>query len=129
MIKIDRLIFIKSISWRLIGSLDTFLISLILTNQIYFANQITFFDFFSKIFLFYIFEKTWIQGNFNNKTFNLIGKAVVWRVIATLATFLLVLIISGEILLGIQISVVELITKLILFVMHEKLWINYLKKK
>ena len=128
MTKLDKLIFLKSISWRLVGTIDTFIISLLLSKEIYFANQITLFDFLSKLILFYFFEKIWIKSNFNNEIFNLIGKSIIWRIIATLATFIIVIIITGEVKLGIQISIVELITKLILFVFHEKIWINIKKQ-
>lgn len=128
MIRFERMILIKSLSWRFIGSLDTYIISLIITNKSILANQIVISDFFLKIILFYFFEKYWINKEIKNSTVNLFGKSFLWRIIATLATFLLVTIISGEPIFGLKISIIELFTKLVLFVLHDKLWIRFLKR-
>ena len=125
MTKLDKLIFLKSISWRLVGTIDTFIISLLLSKKFILQTKLHF-DFLSKL-IHSIFLKIWIKSNFNNEIPHLIGKSIIWRIIATLATFIIVIIITGEVKC-IQISIVELITKLILFVFHEKIWINIKKQ-
>lgn len=50
---------LKAVSYRLFGSLFTFIISYALTNNITVAGGISFLDLFGKIFLYYIHERAW----------------------------------------------------------------------
>jgi len=50
---------IKAISWRAIGTLDTFFISFIITGQFNLALSISLFEVFTKITLFYMHERVW----------------------------------------------------------------------
>jgi len=50
---------IKAISWRVIGSIDTIMISWILTGKITTAVSIGGVEVFSKIFLYYLHERIW----------------------------------------------------------------------
>ena len=52
-------------------------------------------------------------------------KAFTWRFIATTITTLLVLLISGEIDTAIEVGVLDVITKLIAYYLHERGWIKY----
>ena len=52
---------LKSITWRFTGSFDTFLISWILTGEIKLALSISGIEFFTKIILYYLHERTWIR--------------------------------------------------------------------
>ena len=51
--------FVKAVSWRILGSLDTFFWSLILTGSAKVAGSIAAFEILSKIFLFYFHERLW----------------------------------------------------------------------
>ncbi|MBU6409099.1 MAG: DUF2061 domain-containing protein [Verrucomicrobia bacterium] len=51
--------FIKAISWRLTGSLDTMVISLLITRQLKWALTISGVELFTKIALFYAHERVW----------------------------------------------------------------------
>lgn len=51
-----------------------------------------------------------------------LAKAVSWRVIGTLDTVALGWLISGDPAIGVQIGVVELFTKIILYYIHERTW-------
>ncbi|HEU5366093.1 MAG TPA: DUF2061 domain-containing protein [Hanamia sp.] len=63
----DHLIsFAKGISWRLIGTIDTIIISYLITGQWKFALSIGSVEVFTKIVLFYFHERTWLY--FTNKT-------------------------------------------------------------
>jgi uncharacterized membrane protein len=62
----DHLIsFAKGISWRLIGTIDTILISYLITGQWKFALSIGSVEVFTKIILFYFHDRTWAY--FTNK--------------------------------------------------------------
>ncbi|HEX5182391.1 MAG TPA: DUF2061 domain-containing protein [Allosphingosinicella sp.] len=51
--------FVKAVSWRILGSLDTFIWSLIMTGSLGIAGSIAGFEILSKIFLFYFHERLW----------------------------------------------------------------------
>jgi uncharacterized membrane protein len=57
-------------------------------------------------------------------------KSVSWRVIGTLDTVVISYIITGELAFALSIGGIELITKMVLYVIHERLWdkINWGKK-
>ena len=49
-------------------------------------------------------------------------KAVTWRTLGTLDTFLLSWIVTGEVKLAATIGVVEIFTKMLLYYLHERVW-------
>jgi uncharacterized membrane protein len=49
----------KSISWRLIGTLDTVIIAFLITGEFSKAFEIGFTEIFTKMFLFYLHERLW----------------------------------------------------------------------
>jgi uncharacterized membrane protein len=51
--------FIKAVSWRLLGSLDTFIISFFITHRFTAAASIASVETFTKILLFYGHERVW----------------------------------------------------------------------
>ena len=51
-----------------------------------------------------------------------LAKAVSWRVTGTVDTFLISWLITGEVLLASGIALTEIITKIFLFWMHERVW-------
>ena len=50
-------------------------------------------------------------------------KAISWRIIATLTTMAAVYMISGEIVLALEVGAVEVVAKLLLYYLHERAWI------
>tara|TARA_Y100000592_G_C5458948_1_gene312934 strand:+ start:1902 stop:2111 length:210 start_codon:yes stop_codon:yes gene_type:complete len=56
-----------------------------------------------------------------------LAKAISWRIVGTLDTILLGWLISGNAMVGIKIGAVELVTKIILYYGHERLWYNLSK--
>ena len=51
--------FIKAVSWRLLGSMDPFIISFIVTHSFVFAGSIASIETVTKIILFYGHERLW----------------------------------------------------------------------
>jgi len=49
-------------------------------------------------------------------------KTITWRLIGTIDTILIGWIISGNPLIGLKIGSVEIITKMILYYIHERVW-------
>jgi uncharacterized membrane protein len=50
---------VKAVSWRLVGSLDTFVISFFVTGKLTFAISISFIETFTKILIYYFHERFW----------------------------------------------------------------------
>jgi uncharacterized membrane protein len=61
---------IKGISWRLLGTIDTVIVSFLLTGKIKVALSIGGVEFISKIILYYFHERIWNKIKFgkNGKT-------------------------------------------------------------
>ena len=51
--------FLKAVSWRITGSVDTFVISFIVTGRISLAGTIASVEVVTKIALFYLHERAW----------------------------------------------------------------------
>jgi uncharacterized membrane protein len=61
---------VKSISWRTIGTIDTIIISFVITGKAGLALSIGGVEVFTKMGLYYVHERTWNRINFGkiNKT-------------------------------------------------------------
>jgi uncharacterized membrane protein len=55
---------IKAVSWRLLGSMDTFVISFFITGKLTFALSIASVETFTKIALYYFHERIWAMVPF-----------------------------------------------------------------
>lgn len=57
-------------------------------------------------------------------------KSISWRIIGTLDTILISYFITGELVFALSIGGIELVTKMVLYVVHERVWnkINWGKK-
>jgi uncharacterized membrane protein len=53
----------KAVSWRVTGTVDTFLISWLITGQVLLASGIALTEIMTKIFLFWIHERVWDRVN------------------------------------------------------------------
>jgi uncharacterized membrane protein len=56
--------FFKALSWRITGTIDTFIISFLVTGKFKFAITISGVEVFTKIFLFYFHERLWNRISF-----------------------------------------------------------------
>jgi len=56
-----------------------------------------------------------------------LAKTISWRVIGTLDTFLLSWFITGSVKMGATIGAVEVITKMVLYFVHERAWYRFSK--
>lgn len=52
-------------------------------------------------------------------------KGISWRIVGTLDTIFISYILTGHISTAIKIGVTEVITKVVLFYLHERLWIRF----
>lgn len=52
--------FLKSISWRVVGTIDTIIIAYFVTGKVHMALSIGFVEVFTKLALFYLHERVWV---------------------------------------------------------------------
>jgi uncharacterized membrane protein len=50
------------------------------------------------------------------------AKAVTWRAIATTTTMTLVYLFTGELELSLEVGLLDVLTKLVFYVLHERIW-------
>lgn len=54
-------------------------------------------------------------------------KTVTWRIVGTLDTMILSWFITGSLKIGLAIGGVELLTKMVLYYLHERAWYKFSK--
>ena len=57
----------KAVSWRITGTLDTVVISFLITGQMRWALSIGFVELFTKVTLYYLHERLWNKFSFGRK--------------------------------------------------------------
>lgn len=112
----------KTITWRILGTLDTFLLSWFISNDITIGFQIGVFELVTKMVLYYVHERLWYKSKVKSPNRRHILKTFSWRAVGTLDTIVLSWIITGNPLTGIKIGGAEIITKMLLYYGHEKIW-------
>ncbi len=67
-------------------------------------------------------KKSFKEDKNSEKASRSIIKAISWRIVGTLDTIVISWVIIGEISLALSIGLVEVVTKMILYFFHERLW-------
>jgi uncharacterized membrane protein len=62
--------FIKAISWRITGTIDTFILSYFITGKLSYASTISITEVITKIFLYYIHERVWNRICLGKQTYS-----------------------------------------------------------
>ena len=119
---------VKGISWRVLGTLDTMFLAFLVTGVFASSVKIGFTEVFTKIALFYVHERIWnvipfgrIHGVGPTHLRSLV-KGVSWRVLGTIDTIVISYFITGQWVMALKIGSFEVITKIILFYLHERVW-------
>lgn len=123
----------KTITWRIVGTIDTIILSWIISGNPFTGLKIGFAEVITKMFLYYLHERIWFKINVSNDGKVLesrkrhVAKTITWRLIGTIDTILLAWVISGDPLTGLKIGFAEVVTKMILYYFHERIWykLNY----
>ena len=113
---------LKTITWRFVATTDTILISWFLTSDWTTGLKIGTFEVITKMFLYYFHERIWIKSSIKNPNKRHIYKTVTWRSIGTLDTIFISWFLTGELSVGLSIGAVELLSKTVLYYIHEKMW-------
>jgi len=112
----------KTITWRIVGTLDTILLSWIITGDPMMGLQIGLAEVFSKMVLYYLHERAWLRFHVGESRKRHLIKTITWRCVGTLDTRVVSWIITGNPLTGLKIGFVEVITKMIFYYLHERAW-------
>lgn len=113
----------KAITWRFVGTLDTTLLSWLITGDPLIGLQIGLTEVLTKMILYYFHERIWFRTNLGgDSNWRHILKTISWRVVGTIDTMLLAWFISGDPLVGLKVGLVEVVTKMLLYYLHEKVW-------
>lgn len=112
----------KTFSWRLVGTLDTLLLSWLITGDLFTGVKISALEIISKMILYYLHERVWFKSAVTDSKKRHILKTFSWRLVGTLDTILIGWLISGNPFIGLKIGVAEVITKMVLYYLHEKVW-------
>ncbi|RED47053.1 putative membrane protein [Winogradskyella eximia] len=125
--KFSKRHFAKTITWRIVGTLDTLLLSWFISNDMSVGLKMGLFELVTKMLLYYVHERVWFKSTIKESNKRHILKTFSWRGVGTLDTIVLGWIITGNPLTGLKIGGAEVITKMLLYFGHEKLWyrINY----
>ena len=53
-----------------------------------------------------------------------LAKTMTWRITASLTTFIIAWILTGDLVIGASIGAIEAIAKMFLYYFHERIWTN-----
>lgn len=112
----------KAITWRIIGTLDTIVLSWIISGNPFTGIKIGFAEVITKMGLYYLHERIWFKTRFANSNKRHLLKTITWRILGTLDTMTLAWLITGNPMTGLKIGLVEVVTKMMLYFLHEKVW-------
>ena len=112
----------KSLTWRLIGTIDTMLLSWFISGDLSVGLKIGAFELLTKMIIYYFHERLWFKSSIENSNKRHLLKTFSWRAIGTLDTVLLGWLVTGNPFTGLKIGSVEVFSKMLLYFGHEKLW-------
>jgi len=122
MFKFSKRHLAKTVSWRIVGTLDTLFFTLLLTGDIDTSLSLSGYTVITKMIWYYLHERAWFGTSIKNANSRHLVKTFTWRGIGTLDTILISFLLTGDGALGLKIGGVETITKMVLYYFHEKLW-------
>ncbi len=74
------------------------------------------------MFLFRSRKKSYKQSVVRDRPLRSIMKAITWRIVGTLDTIVLSYFVTGKMIAAVTIGSFEVVTKMILYFLHERLW-------
>ncbi|MFA5573968.1 MAG: DUF2061 domain-containing protein [Brumimicrobium sp.] len=118
----------KALTWRMVGTLDTMILAWVISGNPLTGVKIGVAEVLTKIILYYLHERLWFKVNLskNGKTLESrmrhLAKTVSWRLVGTMDTMFLAWIISGDPMVGLKVGFAEVLTKMLLYYLHERVW-------
>lgn len=108
--------------------MDTILLAWVISGDPYTGLKIGFAEVITKMILYYVHERLWFKSEISvsadkwNSRKRHIAKTISWRMVGTLDTMLLAWIITGDPVTGFKIGLAEVVTKMVLYYLHERTW-------
>lgn len=121
----------KTITWRAVATLDTILLSWLITGSPLSGLKIGLVEVFTKMILYFFHERIWFKINLSKDGKILesrkrhIAKSITWRFIGTLDTMIIAWFITGDPLIGLKIGLAEVLTKMLIYYVHERVWYRF----
>ncbi|WP_452219088.1 DUF2061 domain-containing protein [Lacinutrix undariae] len=118
----------KTVTWRIVGTIDTIILSWIITGDPFAGLKIGFAEITTKSILYYFHERVWFKINLSRggeiieSRKRHIAKTITWRIVGTIDTITLAWIISGNPMTALKIGSAEIATKMLLYYFHERVW-------
>lgn len=115
---------LKGVSWRVIGTFDTMVLSYLISGVLNHAIKIGITEVITKVGLYYLHERIWLKAlaGRTQEQWVSVTKAVTWRIVGTADTILWGAFFTGDPWKGFKIGFAELFTKIILYYLHERAW-------
>jgi uncharacterized membrane protein len=116
--------FLKGISWRIVGTIDTMIISYFYTSSPLSALKIGMTEVLTKIVLYYVHERIYFKtfgDKVGQRKISLV-KGITWRFVGSIDTILISWIYTGDPMIGLKIGATEFLTKVVLYYLHERFW-------
>lgn len=137
----------KAISWRFVGTIDTLILSYLLITYLgplfgldrsgdealHAAGLIAITEVATKTVFYFLHERFWVWLRWGTSVVNgerketyarSTTKTGTWRTLASLDTMVLAWFFTGSIATAMSIGGLEVVTKLILYFFHERIWSN-----
>ena len=118
----------KTFTWRLVGTIDTIILSWFISGDPFIGLKIGMSEVITKMVLYYIHERAWFRINLSKNGEKQesrkrhLAKTVTWRIIGSTDTMLIAWLISGNPIIGLKIGFAEIVTKMALYYLHERMW-------
>lgn len=118
----------KAITWRIVGTIDTILLAWFISGSPSTGLKVGVAEVITKMVLYYLHERAWfkvkmgVKRNGHDSKKRHLAKTFSWRFIGTLDTMVLAWIISGNPMTGFKIGAAEVVTKMVLYYLHERTW-------
>ena len=128
--KVIKRTLVKTVIWRLIGSMDTFVVSYIVTGTFETALKIGGIGLCTKMIMYFVHELIWSKRKKKGLTVKRsFFKTLTWRMIGSLDTFIISLFIVETAVTAATIGGLGFFTISTLYFLHERAWskIKWLK--
>ncbi len=119
---------IKALTWRVVATTDTTILAWIFTGNPLTGFKIGITEIITKTGLYYLHERVWFKVNrqrfrgLMHSHIRHLVKTVTWRFFGTIDTIIIATIFTGDPLVALKIGSAELVTKMVLYYIHERVW-------
>lgn len=115
----------KALTWRIIGTIDTCALGWLISGDFTTGLQIGTAELITKMVLYYFHERLWYNVHVfkeGSSQARHILKTITWRFVGSVDTMFLGWFISGSAEVGLSLGGLEILTKMILYYLHERVW-------